>query len=105
MLRVIERGFIHSALSIENVLDPARQRRREEEEATIEWSSSVRRWKKDRGGFASVRCCPRVLCGTVTVQEEEEPDEEPLLLLAHNGAVILGPVCYVRAIPYCYLLG
>lgn len=30
VLRVIERGFIRSALSIENVLDPARQRRQEE---------------------------------------------------------------------------
>lgn len=53
-------------------------------------------------------------CLSVVVQEccvygnrawEEESDEEPLLLLAHNGAVILGPVCYVRAILYCYLLG
>ena len=59
-------------------------------------------------GQRGICVCPQLSKGvvcTVTVQEEEEPDEEPLLLLAHNGAVILGPVCYVRAIPYCYLLG
>lgn len=65
VLRVIERGFIRGALSIENVLDPVRQQG-QEESGVLEENGQAKCWREREQGPPSVRCCLKGALCTVT---------------------------------------